>query len=233
MMIVPLAAAALLWFLLSRTPTFTRLVRGIHPGVPAKLLAIVLVVAALLTLAHGNVWAALCLFGVSLWSLGRGAPAPRRATTRADTSVIRSVLLEMEFHRPTGRLGGRVAAGPRKGTDLDALSRGECDALHAACLKVDRDGVGILEAYLNRRFPGWRAAGDGDGDPDTRRARFTSRMTEQEANQILGLRSGASRDEVVRSHRAAMKRWHPDQGGSVDLAARANEAKEVLLRRHA
>ena len=231
MMIVPLAAAALLWFLLSRTPAFTRLVRAIHPDVPAKLLAIALVVAALLTLAHGNVWAALCLFGVSLWSLGRGAPA--RPAPQAEGARLRSVLLDMRYDKATGRLGGRVAAGPRKGTDLDALSRSECDALHAACLRADPEGVGLLEAYLNRRFPGWRAAGEDDRDPGAGRARFTSRMTEQEAYQILGLRSGASRDDIVRSHRAAMKRWHPDQGGSVDLAARANEAKEVLLRRHA
>ena len=58
-------------------------------------------------------------------------------------------------------------------------------------------------------------------------------MSEDEAYEVLGLRRGATREEVVRAHRTVMKKWHPDHGGTADLAARANEAKEVLLRRHA
>ena len=232
MMIVPIAAAAVLWFLLSRTGTAKRLLRGIHPDVPAKLVAIALVLAAILVLAHGNVWAALCLFGVSLWSLGRAGHLPSAATFRR-AAPSRSRLVEVELDRTTGHLRGRVVDGPRRGMSLDALHWQDCMELLAACRRADPEGVRLLEPYLDRRFPGWRAAAHGNNDAGARRARFTNGMTEDEAYQVLGLRSGATRDDIVRSHRAAMKKWHPDQGGTSALAARANEAKEVLLRRHA
>lgn len=241
-MIFPIAAILILWLLLSRADVLPRLSFTMSPGFPEKAASIGAVLVALLILMRGNVWLALTLFGVALWLLGRasrksGGSATGKAwpgateTRRNNVSRVRSAMIEMDYDHRTGAMSGVVIAGPFEGSALGKLDRDTCGQIYTTSLRQDPDGARLLEAYFDRRFAGWRGAGDGYADAGSQRAASSGRMSEDEAYEVLGLRRGATREEIVRSHRTVMKKWHPDQGGTADLAARANEAKEVLLRR--
>jgi hypothetical protein len=110
-------------------------------------------------------------------------------------------------------------------------------------------GLGLFGTYLLGQALPWPVsslAGYFDGAGTSRREHMQAdadagldawptpggKMTEQEAYQVLGIARGASVTEIGRAHRSLMKKLHPDQGGTTYLAARVNEAKDVLLRRH-
>jgi len=51
------------------------------------------------------------------------------------------------------------------------------------------------------------------------------------ATQILGVRFGASAEEVKTAYKKMAMAWHPDRpGGSAEKMKEINEAKEILLR---
>ncbi len=99
-----------------------------------------------------------------------------------------------------------------------------------------------MEAYLDWRLPEWRDQGSAEdwqprgfaegekAEPPRGRAR-ANRMSAEEACAVLGVSKTASEEEIKHAHRRLMMKLHPDQGGSTYLAARINEAKEVLLSR--
>jgi hypothetical protein len=145
------------------------------------------------------------------------------------TSQVRSQNLDMTLDHDSGTLRGTIVAGPYAGQSLDAFDLPQLASMMAG---FDAESVALLEGYLDRRFPAWRQDAQFDGAGRQDRAASSSKMTDEEAYQILGLQPGAGRDEISHAHRSLMKKLHPDQGGSTYLAARVNEAKDTLLRTH-
>jgi len=193
---------------------------------------------------------ALGVFGLILTITGRGAfgfglmslalamftRARMRARTTPGThgnrkSRVRTAALEMELDLDTGDMNGLVLAGRYEGQMLEGMKKEDLFILLRE-LEPDPESVQVLEAYLDRREPAWRDDLDADMDEGLRTAPASGSMTEEEAYEILGLSVGATESEIREAHRSLMKRVHPDAGGSVFLAARINEAKDILLSRH-
>ena len=171
------------------------------------------------------------LFGLGLLGWGPFASTglfQRTRKTPGQVSRVRAPYVEMELDHDSGAMRGRILTGRHQGATLDAL---DLNTLLSLLTEVDADSRALLEAYLDRREPGWREHAQGGAATGQRSAR-SGKMTEEEAYQILGVPAGASAEEIGRAHRTLMKKLHPDQGGSTYLAAQINEAKEVLLRRH-
>jgi hypothetical protein len=168
--------------------------------------------------------------GLLGWLPFGSAPFGTRAQKSAgQISRVSSAFLEMELDHDSGALRGRVLAGRFAGTPLDAL---DLPTLVSLLGEFDAESQSLLAAYLDRRSPGWRENAQTSGAAGEVGAARSGKMTEEEAYQILGLQPGASAEEIGRAHRLLMKKLHPDQGGSTYLAARVNQAKDVLLRRH-
>jgi hypothetical protein len=143
------------------------------------------------------------------------------------TSGVATEHLEVELDHDTGAISGRVRKGAFAGRELESLSPLEMAQLWQDCRFADPQSAQILEAYLDRVHPSWREdLARADGGDGVR----SGKMTREQALEVLGLRPGASEEEIRRAHRELMMKVHPDHGGSTFLAAKLNEAKDVLLK---
>lgn len=191
----------------------------------------VIVFAGLLTL-RGEVNIAIPLFMLGLGLMGQQAMFPNgmpwQRKTPGQASRVATGLIAMQLDHDTGRMEGDVLAGPLKGRKLSSLTLPEAQAFHAQCAAAADQSRALFEAWIERSRPEWRAQwNSGAGRAP---ATATPKMTRAEALAILGLKGGASADDVRAAHRRLMKTAHPDLGGSDYLAAKINEAKEFLLR---
>lgn len=166
------------------------------------------------------------------WSSRQARRAAGAAQGR--TSDVETDTLRMRLDHDTGTITGTVRRGPFAGRRLDELGQGELFALWRFCRADDEAAVPLLEAYLDRLMPDWRAAAGGGGGTGTSgnsgaAGPATDAMTPAEALAILGLGEGADAAAVKEAHRRLMMKLHPDHGGTTYLAAKLNRAREILL----
>ena len=243
-----LAGLLLLWlssyllrgFLRSNPAVLSRRLRKAG-GWAALLFALVTLFRGEFNFAFGAAMFGMWLLGTEPGWAGKAFGSTGRGSffsggQRAPLSRVRTASLEMSLDQATGRIYGRGLRGPAAGRFLDDLSEAECVAFYRWCGFADQQGARLLETYLDRRFAAWREAGNPTGNAGARggagRARKAAGMSEHEACQVLGLPESAAKDEITQAHRRLMKKFHPDHGGTTAMAARINEAKDVLMRRH-
>jgi len=158
-----------------------------------------------------------------------GGPAAGAAGGAPGGSSIRTRFLEMRLDHATGAMDGRVLEGPFAQRALRDLRLDELLRMLELYREADAQSAAVLEAYLDReRGTDWRARDPGPGAAPA--GTGSGPMNESEALAILGLEPGADALAVRDAHRRLMQRLHPDRGGSGYLAAKINEAKQVLLK---
>lgn len=172
--------------------------------------------------------ASMVLFGLlpllarwrALGRMWRNAAGP----SPGQQSEVTTRFLRMSLDHDTGLVSGVVLDGPFRGRTLQELTGAELIDLLRQCRIEDPQSATLLESYLDRTDPGWRTA-----DAEASRGPAAG-MTQEEAYRILGLEPGADEAAIKKAHRELMQKVHPDRGGSSYLAAKINEAKDLLLR---
>lgn len=149
--------------------------------------------------------------------------------SKGQTSHVQTERLEMELDHDTGYMDGKCLQGKFAGRTLSSMSEREVIELYAS---FEADGLkeaALMEAYLNWRVPNWQEKTEQAKERTGRGGFSRGRMSVEEARAVLEVSPDASAEEIRQAHRRLMMKLHPDLGGSNYLAARINEAKDVLL----
>lgn len=232
-LLILVAVIAVLYLLLRRArsaPPHRRRAEYIKLGLGVAVVAVILLALAgkmhwigvaltgLLVLLRTLAPTLIRLFPMLASRLGQAAP------NAGQHSTVTTEILAMQLDHDSGALSGEVLKGPFAGWRLADLNREQLRELLHFCHQEDTDSVQLLDSYLQQRFPG-----ESDFGHQQTAQPGASGMTREEALAVLGLADGATEAQIVDAHRKLMQKLHPDRGGNDYLAARVNQAKDLLL----
>ncbi len=232
-LLILLSGFVLFWFLLTASPAVLAGIIRIVGGIGGLLLAFFLLVRGQAVLAVPIAFFAFGFLtgrGSNIFSIFARKKTEHSPRETGNFSEVKTKFLEMKLDHDSGEMEGIVLRGPFAGQRLSRLSVTDIIELRRECQKTDVQSVPLLEAFLDHIQPKWREHPNAQSEtaqntPPPRRS-----MSPEEALEILGLPKGATEEQIRQAHRNLMKKFHPDQGGSTYIAAKINEAKDLLLR---
>ena len=153
----------------------------------------------------------------------------RERNTQSGQSSIQTNHLSATLDHGSGHIEGKIIDGPHKGWLLSELSIMQLEDLLTHYQAEDEESAELLEAYIDQRRQ--------QADQNTEQQRTANRAASDqsaraEALAILGLDEGSTEEEVVAAHRSLIQKLHPDRGGNDFLAAKINQAKDILLNKN-
>jgi hypothetical protein len=200
--------------------------------------AVGLILLAVIAISGRWSWLPALLFPAIPWlirfralnTMRKNARGPRRG----QSSQVSTRFLKMVLDHDNGEMTGEVTEGQFTGRGLDQMTLGELIELWRECAKEDEQSRLVMENYLDRGHPEWRSVAGAGPREETAGARSDSPWTKtgmsaEEACKILGVEADATPDDIEAAYRRVMKSAHPDHGGSDWMAAKVNQAKDVLL----
>ena len=129
---------------------------------------------------------------------------------------INTKYLQIEIILQSRQATINIMEGSFKGRSFSSLSQNEVSKLLEELKLNDPRGFNILNVIISQ-------------NKQSTSSTDKSQMTEEEALSILGLKKGASDEDIKKSYYDLMKKFHPDKDGNNYLSNLITEAKNKLL----